>query len=324
MALLSRRRGKAGAPRLVPELDDDALADVRKLVSGPPRGSWQADNNVAVVEELLGEPGQDADRRTHRLTTLAEHAGSTARRWRKTHPQNPDALVLYAWSWLATVRAGGEAGDAAYRDLDAALEDCRQASLLRPEDGAPWLAALGILREQRRPWPEIEPVWNELRARDPWNRQAHLEMLGYLSPDECGSRTAERDFVSSVSSTAPPDSPVAALPLEAELRRYRRNLNAGGAASVTADESWRQPMMAEFLKQAQVNWTRPGFLVHAAVLADLNLLAYALVHTANPQDAAEVFRRIGGVVTPWPWNIDGDPVERFTLWHQKFAGEPQR
>jgi len=27
------------------------------------------------------------------------------------------------------------------------------------------------------------------------------------------------------------------------------------------------------------------------------------------------------MVTAWPWNIDGDPVERFTLWHRKYVAD---
>jgi hypothetical protein len=317
MAILSRR-SKTLAPRLAPELDDQALSKTCKIINSPARGTGIVDYHVAVVEQLLQEKGQSDDRRAFRFALIAGQTTSTARRWRQSNPKDPDALILFAWSRLEAARAAGAVGGGAPQDLVVALEDCRTAATLRPADSLPWIAALGIMRQQRRPWPDVEPVWNELRARDPWSRAAHLELLGYLSAEECGSQTAVRDFVGSVAAAAPTASPVSALPLEAELRRYRRSLAAGGASAITADESFRQPAIAGLLDRAQYDWLQPGAFGHAAAVADLNLLAYALLRTSYAQSAAPVFQRLGGQVTAWPWSIDGDPVERFTLWHQRF------
>jgi hypothetical protein len=318
MALLSRR-SKTLAPRLAPELDDQALAKTCKIINGPARGTGVVDYRVAVVEQLLQEKEQSDDRRAFRFGAIAGHAAATARRWRQASPKDPDALILFAWSRLEAARVAGAVGGGAPQDLAVALEDCQTAATLRPADSVPWIAALGILRQQRRPWPDVEPVWNELRARDPWSRAAHLELLGYLSADECGSQTAVRDFVGAVAEAAPTGSPVAALPLEAELRRYRRSLAAGGAGAITADEAFRQPAIAGLVDNARYDWLQPGAFGHAAALADLNLLAYALLHSSFAQNAAPVFQRLGGLVTEWPWSIDGDPIERFTLWHQRFT-----
>lgn len=319
MALLGRR-SKTHAPRLTPELDDQLLGKAYKLLIAPVRAVGQADYNTALVEQLLRDAGKDDDRRAFRLALVAGPAEIAARKWRHQSPKDPDALLLSAWSRLTSARAQGLVGGAAPADLDAALEDCRTAAALRTADSVPWIASLAILRQQRRPWAEVERVWVELRARDPWSRMAHLELLGYLSADECGSQTAVRDFVASVAPAAPAGSAISALPLEAELRRYRRVLEAGGAGAIAADEAFRQPAMAGLLERAQFEWTQPDFFTHAAALADLNLLAYALLHTSNPQSAAPIFQRLGGMVTAWPWNIDGDPVERYTLWHQRFVG----
>jgi hypothetical protein len=317
MAILSRR-SKSAAPRLAPELDDQALAKVCKLVSAETRGGGQGGYVASLVEQLLQEPGQNDDRRAFRLGLIAERSEIVPQRWRLQRPKNPDAMILSAWSRLAAARAAGAVGGGAPADLAGALEDCYAAASLRPADSVPWIAALGIVRQLRRTWTDVEPIWNELRARDPWSRAAHLELLGYLSAEECGSQTAVRDFVGAVAAAASAGSPVAALPLEAELRRYRRILAAGGPGAITADEAFRQPAIAGLLERAQRDWLRPGAFGHAAALADLNLLAYALLRTGPAQDAAPVFQRLGGLVTAWPWSIDGDPVERFTLWHQRF------
>ncbi|HET9169303.1 MAG TPA: hypothetical protein VFN97_07690 [Actinospica sp.] len=319
MALLSRR-SRTLAPRLAPDLDDQALSKTRKIINGPARGSTIVDYHVALVEQLLQEKGQSDDRRAFRFAVLAEQGGTTARRWRQTSPQDADARILTAWTRLAAARAAGAVGGGAPQDLDDALEDCRVAATLRPDDSLPWVVALGLLRQRRRPWAEVEPMWDEMRARDPWSRTGHLELLGYLSAEECGSQTAVRDFVGSVAAAAPAASPVAALPLEAELRRYRRALAAGGPAAITADEAFRQPMIAGMLERARHEWMQPGAFEHAAAIADLNLLAYALLRTSSSDNAGPVFHRLGGLVTPWPWNIDGDPIQRFSLWHQRFIG----
>ncbi len=55
----------------------------------------------------------------------------------------------------------------------------------------------------------------------------------------------------------------------------------------------------------------------AEALADLNLLAYALIQANRSGDAAEVFPAVSGVVTPWPWGLDGDPVQQFAYWQDR-------
>lgn len=319
MAMLTRR-SKSLAPRLAPELDDERLGRTLDVISAPVRALGQTDHYLVLLNELLHEAGQSDDRRAFRLGLVAGYAETAVRKLRHERPQDPDALLLFAWSRLIAARQAGAVGDGAPRDLEAALGNCRRAAELRPEDSVPWVGALAILRQQRRPWTEVEPVWNEVRARDPWSRAAHLELLGYLSPEECGSRTAVRDFAAAVAAGAPAGSPVSALPLEAELRRYHRARAGGGMAAIGADEVFRQPALTRLLDRALRDWPRPGFLSHAAALADLNLLAYALLHTACPESAAPVFQTLAGRVTPWPWNIDGTPVERFALWHQRLLG----
>ncbi|WP_217212875.1 hypothetical protein [Streptomyces sp. AC550_RSS872] len=72
--------------------------------------------------------------------------------------------------------------------------------------------------------------------------------------------------------------------------------------------------MAPLLDQALAHWPRPEHPRHAATVADLGLLAYALCRAGRTREAAGVFAATGGLVTPWPWGHDGDPVEHFTYW----------
>ncbi|MFG2934421.1 hypothetical protein [Streptomyces sp. NPDC048282] len=294
---------KPQGPRLAPELDDVPLGRVlRNVVSA--RGIGPQDLAVAQVERLLRDTGHDWDRRLHRIGVLAQAAPSLARTWREQRPRDPDALLLAAWSELAT-------------DPWGALATCRLAAERRPADPTPWVGALAAVRILGRPTSELAPLWHEIHARDPWHREAHLQILGYLSPEEHGSQTALRDFLDDVMAVMPVDAPTACLPLTAAVRQYHRDLDAGGTRTLGISQYWTQPHIVRVLDQALARWPNPGHLRHAASVADLGLLAYALVRAGRLRDAQPVFAVIDGLVTSWPWGYDGDPVERFAHWSRR-------
>ncbi|WP_460062442.1 hypothetical protein [Streptomyces sp. YKOK-I1] len=296
MALFGKRKG----PRLAPELDDTALGRVlRGVVSS--RGPGPQDLAIAQVEQLLKETGDDWDRRCHRVAVLARSAPALARGWRARRPGNPDALVLHAWSELAT-------------DPWAALATCRLAAAAHPADPTPWVAALAAMRSLGRPRTELASLWEEIRARDSWHRTAHLQILGYLSPEEQGSQAAVREFLDDIIAVMPPGTPTAGLPLTAAVRQYHRDLDGGGIQALGANHYWSQPHVTVLLDQALAQWLPPGRLRHADAVADLGLLAYALARAVRRTDAAAVFAATDGLVTSWPWEHDGDPVERYAYW----------
>ncbi|MFJ8109111.1 hypothetical protein [Streptomyces sp. NPDC096132] len=297
MALFGNRRDRA---RLAPELDDAALGRVVRGVLSS-RGAGPQDLAIARVEQLLKETGTDWDRRCHRVAVLARAAPALARGWRSRRPHDPDALVLHAWSELA-------------EDPWAALAACRLAAAAHPADPTPWVGALAALRQLRRTRAELASVWQEITARDSWHREAHLQILGYLSPEEQGSQAALREFLDDLVAVIPPGAPAACLPLTAAVRQYHRDLGGGGIRALGASRHWSQPPMPALLDQALTQWLPPGRLRHAAAVADLGLLAYALARAGRRDDAATVFPATGGLVTAWPWGYDGDPVERYTYW----------
>lgn len=312
MPIFGSRRSTS--PRLVPELDDAKLGRVRKQVEGPAVPGLQ-DIRLDQVEQVVKEAGEDWDRRTHRISVLAQTADPTlARAWLRRRPRDPDAILFQAWSdWLRGRWEGS------LSDPQGVVDACHRAAELRPGDPAPWVVIVGVLRLLRRPQQEIFPVWREATARDPWHREAYLQMLGYLSPEECGSHVQVLDFVDAVRSGMPPGAPASGLELVAMVERFQRTLSGGGVAALMAGRHWSQPPASEALDRALEDWPRPGFLTHAAALADFNLLAYALVQANRTPDATRVFARIGTTVTAWPWGLDGDPVEQFTQWQQRAA-----
>ncbi|GAA4987457.1 hypothetical protein [Kitasatospora paranensis] len=310
MPIFGRRRSTA--PRLAPELDDTELGRVCRQLTGP-RIQGQLDLTAGLVEQLLRDAGSDWDRRTHRLAVLARVATpALAAVWRRQRPRDADPLVLHAWIDIAQARMAG-----ALEDPRATVGRCRRAAELRPEDPAPWVALLAVHRLLRRPEPEVYPLCREIGARDAWNRTAHLEMLRYLSPDECGSHLQALDFAEAVRAAAPPGSAVAGLDLVLLTDRYRASLAQGGVTALGARRRWVLPDAEAALARALADWTTPGFLRHAAALGDLNLLAYALGQAGRIREAGPVFGALAGVVTPWPWALDGDPVEQFAHWRDQ-------
>lgn len=199
-------------------------------------------------------------------------------------------------------------------DARSTADLCYRAADLQPDDPMPWVVLFGVLRLLRREAQEMFQVWHEVMARDPWHREAHLQMLGYLSPEECGSHGEVLDFVDSVRSRIPPAVPAVGLELTAVVEHHHRTVARGGLDGLLARRQWTHARAAVPLERALADWTRPGHLTHAAALADLNLLAYALVQAHRLPEAAEVFRMIGGIVTPWPWRLDGEPLQRFVQW----------
>ncbi|TJZ50373.1 hypothetical protein FCH28_24190 [Streptomyces piniterrae] len=304
------RRRKGNLPRLVPELDDATLGQVRRrLETSWSRGSLDT-SVIALVARAIEDAGQDWDRKAHRLEVLAGAAGrAVPDMWRRNSPNDQGAVLLHAWSDLLQAQRGAEV------DLAATRDACHLAADLLPADPIPWTLALATLRLERRPHREMSAVWREIKARDLWNREAHLQALAYLSPDECGSTALMLDLLDGIRSVMPPDAPTAGLEIITLVRNYHRAFGADGRAGIGAGEHWRRPDIARALDQAVQDWLRPGFLTHATAVADLNVLAYALVKAARADEALEVLRATNGVATPWPWNTEGDPLERFSHWY---------
>ncbi|WP_151483643.1 hypothetical protein [Streptomyces albicerus] len=313
MALLGRRRITA---RLAPELDDTDLGKVRKRLV---ESRTAAGHNLvaAMIEQLLRSSGRDWDRRAHRMSVLSEStAPAFQHSWAEERAQDPDAQLLYAWGVMLRTRYQ-EQPDA--NETHEALDACARAAGLRPDDPNPWVVRLGLLRVWRRPTTEVFPLWAEIVRRDRWHREAHLQMLGYLSPQECGSYRQTVEFLDRVRAEAAPTAPTAGLEIASLVDHYHGTLAQGGIEGLTASRLWSRPDAEAALDRALADWPRSGYLAHAAAVADLNVLAYALVQAKRVAQAGEVFRAIRGLVTMYPWALGegGDPLESFGNWQQR-------
>ncbi|MEU7060665.1 hypothetical protein [Streptomyces sp. NPDC046197] len=307
MAFLSSRRRRA---RLAPELDDEALGKLLKSLLAITRTGTIATTDLCLAQmsRLLNQDTGGWDRRTHRLSVLADYLSEShlASAWATREPHDASAHVLHAWTQLTRGRSRGRLEDAA-----AVTETCFRAADLAPEDPTPWVVLLGVSRLERWEQPQVYGVWNEVLARDRWNREAYLSMLAYLTPEESGSRLQVLEFVDALSARMPANAACAATELTAQVLQYHAVVARGGLEALVARNHWSQASAARALERAVHSWVQPAFLRHAAALADLNLLAYALMAAERRREARPVFEALGGTVTAWPWRVDGDPVSEF-------------
>ncbi|MFE9621611.1 hypothetical protein [Streptomyces sp. NPDC006527] len=109
----------------------------------------------------------------------------------------------------------------------------------------------------------------------------------------------------------PPHMPPACLPLAAAVDQYHCELAGSGLSALVAARYREQPQNARLLDRIAAQWLQPGHLRHAARVADLNLLAYALAKAGRTEEAGRAFHATENLVCPWPWQHEGDPVERY-------------
>jgi hypothetical protein len=299
-----------------PALDDHALhltltelrpgQQLHGLGAGSTRPLWKP------VAELLRTTGRDWDRRAHRISVLAASLPTVVpQRWVADRPDDGDALVLYA-SVLA--ERAPAAGRAAARQTEQA---CLRAAQVCPEDPTPWLALLSLMHSVAAPVPDTVPVWTEAVTRAPWLRTAYHRLLRHLAPRAHGTVADMLDFARHSAARAPYGSPLALLPVaaRAELVAHRRL-----GMTLGADSHWHEPQAAVEIDTALTCWFRTAAAPHAEVLLDLNLLAFALVRSHRPAEAAPVFRRIGRHMTVHPWALLPEPERTFLYWRDRLVG----
>jgi len=307
MSFLPTRRK---ASRIVLELDDVHLGKLLKSLRTTTRSGAIASTDLRVVQiaDFLKHHSEDWDRHTFRLAVLAHFLADTPvpSRWAEREPDSATALALHAWSEVFRARATGNAGGAS-----RASANCLRAADLAPLDPTPWIVLLELARLERHRAAETFYVWNELLLRDRWNRDAYLSMMRYLTPDEAGSRLQVLEFVDSLRSRMPANAPCVATELTSQVLHYQSIRTRGGVEGFMARNYWTDVYVTAALDRASQHWTQPSFLSHAAVLADLNTLAYALISADRHREAVPVFRAIGGAVTTWPWRFEGDPLTAF-------------
>jgi hypothetical protein len=305
--------------RFVPDFDPafgdrpltDALHDI--VI-----GRWQG------VRDLLHATGDDWPLRTHRIRLLAHAAAgcSTAGIWRAAEPHRPDAAVLYAATEVvrAFQRVIATGRGAADRErLDAAVRACLDAADAHPADPMPWVSLLTVARlyEDGVPRRELRGWWDELRRRDPYNVEGHVQLLRYHSARWHGSHGRMYDFARDAAGASPPGSPLPVLVQIARAEEYRYISDAAQGRVVRGfDQHWKHELAIREIRRTWERWVlwRTDGPVAPEEIGELNYLTHAACLAGLRQEAGGLFTLLGNRAAYLPWAYTGDAAEQFTRW----------
>ena len=307
-----------------PALGDLALAEARDALAS---GDWGPARDV-LRETRHITPAWD--RRSHRVRVLAEAVANSAwvERWQVLEPLNPDAALLRAQ--VETVRAlrGSNSETAA-----EALERCRHAAEMAPEDPTPWVVMLTLARAADRGLKtgrdEFWRRWQEMRARDTLNRDGHHEALIYLFATWCGSHAEMYDFAYWLAREAPPGSPLAVLPLVAHAEVYRAaTVGVERHMQPSPHAHWGRDLVSADVARVLGSWLASASVPHAQADLDRNYLLHAMVFSGrvDTDEARALFDAIGSHAMRAPWSYTGDPESSFLYWRETAftSGSPRQ
>ncbi|WP_274560728.1 hypothetical protein [Streptomyces spiramyceticus] len=320
MAVRRRFSSSGSEPDFDPDFGDRPLTEARHDIV---IGRWQG------VRDLLHATGDNWPLRTHRLRLLSHvAAGSTvAEAWRAAESDNPDAAVLRAATEVVRVfnqaiDAGRGAGVDRAR-IDVAVMACLSAADARPADPMPWVSLLtvarlygeGVGRAELRDW------WEELRRRDPYNIEAHVQLLRYHSARWHGTHGRMYDFARDAAGAAPAGSPLPVLVQIARVEEYRYVAAAARGRPVRGfDQHWHHELAVTEVRRTRERWLggrTPGSPVAPEEVGELNYLAHAACYAGLPDEAREVFTLLGRRAARVPWSYTGDAAEQFKRWRRQ-------
>ncbi|WP_046497789.1 hypothetical protein [Streptomyces odonnellii] len=278
-------------------------------------GRWEG------PRDLLTSTGSDWDRRIFRLQALAE-AGARLRfadTWAKAEPRSPHALALLAnVQALRAMIAGRDAGRALMED---AWATCRTTLDVWPQDVAPLVVMLALLRTHAPNRNTLGRVWEEIKQRDPWNREAHHEVVAYLLPRNHGTQGEAAWWAEEQASAAPGGLPIAVLPLVVLAEAHRSRQEQDQTSYGLTIHPWVECPQIDHVLEHWWRYRAPR--PHACFADDANYLAHALSFANRHNEALEVFDAIGPYATRVPWSYCGQARELF-LRHRAWAYSPPR
>jgi hypothetical protein len=305
--------------RFVPDFDpafgDRPLADaLHDIVIG----RWQG------VRDLLHATGDDWPLRTHRIRLLAHAAAgsSAAEIWRAAELDRPDAAVLSAATEVVRafqrVIATGRGGADRAR-LDAAVRACLTAADAHPADPMPWVSLLTVARlyEDGVPRRELRGWWDELRRRDPYNVEGHVQLLRYHSARWHGTHGRMYDFARDAAGASPPGSSLPVLVQIARAEEYRYVADAAQGRVVRGfDQHWKHELAIREIRRTWERWVlwRTDGPVAPEEIGELNYLTHAACLAGLRQEAGGLFTLLGTRAAYLPWAYTGDAAEQFTRW----------
>lgn len=297
-----------------PARDDAAL---RRVIEDAAMGRWEG------ARELLASTGADWDRRIFRLQVLARIGVrlTFADTWAQAEPRSPHALALLA-NVLALRSMADGPGRGPTEGMQQAWNTCDAAADALPNDPSPYVVMLALTRfhspPRDREWrATVKQVWKQVLECDPWNREAHHELLTYLFPSWHGTGGEVFHWAQERCAHTPRGLPLHVLPLVALAESHRLRMEVDGDRYGLTVHPWTDNPSTG---QAWENWwdCRAPKRPHAAFHEDANYLAHALSFAGRHLEAADVFDAIGPYATDVPWSYCGDAATLFNR-HRTWA-----
>lgn len=310
---MAGRRGGRESVKLDghPARDDREL---RRAYDDTGMGCWEA------ARDLLHDTGQDWDRRVFRLHVLASGAVGLrwAETWADTEPHNPDALAMLAH--VEAVRSILRGMDASAHATDEAVEQawhaCQRAAVAYDADPSPWVVMMALLRIHRPDQQLLLRIWKEVQARDPYNLEAHHELVTYAFERNHGTNAQMHNWARELAYAAPKGSAASVVLLVAHAESHRAQLERDARTSSVSVHPWMDRPEIDFVLNTW--WRCRPARTHGRFMDDANYLAHALCHAARHEEASEVFDAIGPYAARLPWAYGGDPADVF-LRHRGWA-----
>ncbi|NYI04434.1 hypothetical protein [Allostreptomyces psammosilenae] len=280
-------------------------------------GDWRP----AAAVLAANRSGPDWDARGEQAAALAAAAiedDAWLREWLREQPGDPDALLVRAtcaveaaWrahGWAGTApRAPGDGSAEHFARflelLEAAEPALKRACAANPPDPNPWCLRLRHAVGTGASRAEFDRLWFEAVSRARHHAGAHAAALLYLSARWHGSHDEMFAFAERGAAGASERSPLALLPLQAELEF--------AVSGTGGPRAWRRPQALEATDRLLALLPPRG----PALLADpwpaRNLLACLLTRQERYEEALDQFRAIGGHATRYPWAYFGEPRAAF-------------
>jgi hypothetical protein len=305
---------------LVPdaEVSDEPLANpavaAAKVAAGS--GDWEH------VAHLVAATRGDWNRRFSVVRALGELAASDDEwltTWRRARPGDGDAaavhaesLVMLAWEIRGSAAASQttrQQFDGFHRVIGQAEEAAKMAAALLPDDPTPLVTWITVARALGYDHEQFTAVWEQLDARDPHHRAAHVQALQYWCAKWSGSDELMCEFALRAAMKSPS---LAHLPLlaAAELERSTPDVWTSDFARNAVD---RMLVAIDGLGAD----TKP-------LLDARGYAAYVLVANKRYNEAVEQLRLIGPHALCAPWEDYQSPKLAFLQFRAKTCKKAKR
>jgi hypothetical protein len=250
--------------------------------------------------------------------------------WVATSPHSAEAALVRGahtmhWAWEARGAGPGsslsdEQATTFLPRLKLTDQELGRAAQLAPADPTPWALRVRVAMAWALPLAERRARFEQAIARAPGHIGAHKLMVHALCGRWSGDSDVMLDFARGVAGAAPPGHPLHVLVAQAHLE-YECDLAMKSRLAAVRGYLHRPEVRAELRTSAEQSVLHPAYQPWAGTAVDLSELAYAFSYAQDKEYAAEVFRRLGGVVTEYPWFYGGDPAKQAAR-HRRWA-EPR-